>query len=212
MLKIVSREVDDERVVEAFRRVAREDFGPRAFEGEAYQDRPVPLPQRQTTSQPSLIARMVEAAVTGETRRVLEIGTGYGFQTALLAHLATEVVSIERHADLAEAARANLRDAGITNAEVFVGDGWEGWSERAPYDAIVVSAAAEEVPRALTEQLAEGGRLVIPVGNRTAQDLLLVTRQGPETRTQNLGPVRFVPLVGEQGWDADAGDELPPEE
>ena len=196
MLKIVSREVDDERVVEAFRRVAREDFVPPGFEGEAYNDRPVPLPQRQTTSQPSLIARMVEAAVSGKTERILEVGTGYGFQTALLAHIASAAVSIERHAELAEAARANLHRAGIVNADVFVGDGWEGWPDKAPYDAIVVSAAAEETPRALTEQLAEGGRLVVPLARGRSDDVVVLVKEGGRVVQDRLiTPARFVPLV-----------------
>ena len=196
LLKLVSREVGDERVVEAFRRVPREDFVPTGYQGEAYDDRPVPLPQSQTTSQPSLIARMVEAAVAGPTHRVLEVGTGYGFQTALLAHLATEVVSVERHAVLAEAARANLGHHGLNNVDVFLGDGWEGWSERAPYDAIVVSAAADELPRALAEQLAEGGRLVLPLKRGRSDDVVvLVKRQGEVVQERLITPARFVPLV-----------------
>ncbi len=196
LLKIVSGEVDDERVIDAFRFVAREDFVPRGFEGEAYLDRPVPLPQRQTTSQPSLIARMVEAAVAGRTDRVLEIGTGYGFQTALLAAIATEVVSVERHAELAEAARINLRNAGVMNAEVFVGDGWEGWPDKAPYDAIVVSAAAAEPPRALMEQLAEGGRLVLPLARGRSDDVVVLLKKGGRiVHDRLITPARFVPLV-----------------
>ena len=196
LLKLVSKEVGDPRVVEAFRRVPREDFVPEGYRDEAYSDRPVPLPQSQTTSQPSLIARMIEAAVAGPTHRVLEVGTGYGFQTALLGHLATEVVSIERHAELAEAARANLRDHGLGNVEVFVGDGWEGWSEKAPYDAIVVSAAADELPRALTEQLAEEGRLVVPLKRGRSDDVVvLIKRRGEIVQERLITPARFVPLV-----------------
>ena len=196
LLKLVSQEVGDPRVVEAFRRVPREDFVPAGYRDEAYSDRPVPLPQSQTTSQPSLIARMIEAAVAGPTHRVLEVGTGYGFQTALLAHLATEVVSVERHAELAEAARANLHDHGLGNVEVFVGDGWEGWSEKAPYDAIVVSAAADELPRALTEQLAEDGRLVVPLKRGRSDDVVvLIKRRGEIVQERLITPARFVPLV-----------------
>ena len=196
LLKIVAREIDDERVVEAFGRVAREDFVPRGFENEAYEDRPVPLPRRQTTSQPSLIARMVEAAVAGPSERILEVGTGYGFQTALLAQLATEVVSIERHPDLAEAARINLREAGIANADVVVGDGWEGWPDKAPYDAIVVSAAADELPRALMGQLTEGGRLVVPLKRGRSDDVVVMVMEGGRAVQERLiTPARFVPLV-----------------
>ena len=196
LLRIVSGEVSDERVVEAFRRVAREDFVPPGFKAAAYDDRPVPLPQQQTTSQPSLIARMVEATVSGRTGRVLEVGTGYGFQTALLATIATEVVSVERHAELAEAARANLKAAGIDNAEVVVGDGWEGWLEKAPYDAIVVSAAADEPPRTLMEQLDEGARLVVPIKRGRSDDVVvLLKRDGEIVQERLITPARFVPLV-----------------
>lgn len=196
LLRIVSDEVTDERVIDAFRRIAREDFVPKGSEAEAYQDRPVALPRRQTTSQPSLIARMVEAAVVGRTRRILEVGTGYGFQTALLATLADEVVSVERHAELAEAARANLVSGGIDNAEVVVGDGWEGWPEKAPYDAIVVSAAADEAPRALMEQLAEGGRLVVPITRGRSDDVVVFLKAEDEIVMERvITPARFVPLV-----------------
>lgn len=196
LLRIVSDEVTDERVIDAFRRIAREDFVPKGSEAEAYQDRPVALPRRQTTSQPSLIARMVEAAVMGRTRRILEVGTGYGFQTALLATLADEVVSVERHAELAEAARANLVSGGIDNAEVVVGDGWEGWPEKAPYDAIVVSAAADEAPRALMEQLAEGGRLVVPITRGRSDDVVVFLKAEDEIVMERvITPARFVPLV-----------------
>ena len=203
MLRIVSSEVNDERVIEAFRRVAREDFVPPGSEAEAYEDRPVPLPRKQTTSQPSLIARMVEAAGAEPDDKVLEIGTGYGFQTALLATLAGEVVSVERHHELAEAARANLQRAGITNAEVYVGDGWEGWPERAPYDSIVVSAAAEELPRELVRQLVEGGRLVVPLKRGRSDDVVVLVKEGDDvSRERLITPARFVPLVREGSIDA----------
>lgn len=195
MLNIVSREISDSRVVEAFRKVAREHFVPPGSEDEAYYDRPVLLPHRQTTSQPSLIARMVEAAAPGPGDRVLEVGTGYGFQTALLALLAKEVVSIDRYPALAEGARANLERAGIANVEVHVGDGWEGWPDKAPFDAIVVSAAAERVPEVLIEQLTDGGRLVVPVTRGRSEHVILITKKGNETTERLLTPARFVPLV-----------------
>ena len=203
MLRIVSSEVNDERVIEAFKHVAREDFVPPGHEAEAYEDRPVPLPQQQTTSQPSLIARMVEAAGAGPDDRVLEIGTGYGFQTAVLASLAGEVVSVERHSELAEAARANLERAGISNVEVYVGDGWEGWPERAPYDSIVVSAAAEEIPTELVRQLVQGGRLVVPLKRRHSDDVVVLVKEGDGvSRERLITPARFVPLVREGNIDA----------
>ena len=185
----------DERVLDAFRTVAREDFVPAAARLDAYRDRPIGLPRDQTTSQPSLIARMLEAAAIGPEDRVLEIGTGYGFQTALLAHLARSVVSVERHRELADAAGENLRKLGI-EAEVVVGDGWGGHPPGAPYDAIVVSASASEMPEALVEQLAEGGRLVIPLKGTRGDDVFLFEKRAGElTRGRLITPARFVPLV-----------------
>lgn len=196
LVKLVARGSSDERVVDAFRRTDRGDFVPPRYRLEAYVDRPVPLPERQTTSQPSLIARMVEAAGIQPGDRVLEIGTGFGFQTAVLARLADEVVSVERHDSLAGAARDNLSRTGIVNATVIVGDGWEGCRERAPYDAIVVSAAATEVPEAFAEQMNEGGRLVIPVAGPASDDVLVFVKEGRELRKIGLlTPARFVPLV-----------------
>ena len=196
LLRLLRREGIDERVVDAFAAVARADFVPSSGRIEAYADRPVPLPERQTTSQPSLIARMIEAARPQPTDRALEVGTGYGFQTALLARLVAEVVSIERYEELAGAARENLVRAGIENAHVLVGDGWEGVPGEAPFDVIIVSAAASEVPAALKEQLSEGGRLVIPVTSTTSDEVLLFEkRDGQVSRIALLTPARFVPLV-----------------
>jgi protein-L-isoaspartate(D-aspartate) O-methyltransferase len=196
LARLVEREPVDARVVEAFLRVDRADFVPVDLIDQAYTDRPVALPQRQTTSQPSLIARMVDAADVKKDDIVLEVGTGYGFQTALLATLANEVVSIERHAELAEAARKNLAAAGIENVVVFVGDGWEGAPDKAPFDAIVVSAAAESVPQALVDQLSEGGRMVIPVKSGGNDDVwLLQKRNGVLHEVRLITPARFVPLV-----------------
>ena len=193
--EIVSSEIRDPRVIEAFARIAREDFVPKGSEAEAYLDRPVLLPHHQTTSQPSLIARMVEAAEPGPDHRVLEVGTGFGFQTAVLAALVKEVVSVERYPRLAESARTNLERAAIHNVEVHVGDGWEGWPEKAPYDAIVVSAAAEHLPEALVDQLRDGGRLVVPLTRGRSDDVVVVTKHGDERRERLIVPARFVPLV-----------------
>ena len=196
LLRLLRREGIDERVVGAFATVARADFVPSSGRIEAYADRPVPLPERQTTSQPSLIARMIEAARPQPTDRALEVGTGYGFQTALLARLVAEVVSIERFEALADAARNNLRRAGIENVRLLVGDGWKGVPEQAPFDVIIVSAAASEVPEALKGQLSEGGRLVIPVTATTSDEVLLFEKQeGRVNRIALLTPARFVPLV-----------------
>ena len=196
LLEIVTREVADERVVEAFSKIARERFVPSGSERHAYVDRPVPLPHGQTTSQPSLIARMVEAVAPSASDLVLEVGTGYGFQTALLAELAKEVVSIERFPELAESARRNLAREGYSNVTVVVGDGWQGHPERAPYDAIVVSAAAEELPRSLVSQMADGGRLVVPIARMGRDDVVLYVKHGDVLSKERLiTPARFVPLV-----------------
>ncbi len=185
-----------QRVAAAFRVVDRADFVPRDARGEAYRDRPITIGEQQTTSQPSLIARMVDAAEVGADDRVLEIGTGYGFQTAILAQLAAEVVSIDRHRSLVDIARANLSAAGIENVELVVGDGWKGWPQRGPYAAIVVSAGAAELPAAFEAQLEEGGRLVIPLSGGYGDDVYVYKKvNGRLARQRLLTPARFVPLV-----------------
>lgn len=189
----------DPRISKAFHAIDRAEFVPENLKNEAYLDRPVSIPQRQTTSQPSLIARMIDAASIHADDRVLEVGTGYGFQTALIASVAEGVVSVERFESLAEAARRNLERAGVTNAEVIVGDGWAGAPDKAPFAAIIVSAAAEEVPSALVEQLAEGGRLVIPLKTLSSDEVLLFERRGEGlVQLKLVTPARFVPLVRSQ--------------
>lgn len=196
LAQLVEKDGASPEVVEAFRSVAREDFVPDRGRREAYLDRPVALPEHQTTSQPSLIGRMIDALELGPEDRVLEVGTGYGFQTALLSKLAGEVYSIERHEDLAEMARSNLARSGIDSVHVEVGDGWQGLPEHAPFDAIVVSAAAVGVPSALIDQLAEGGRMVIPLaGPREDEVILFEKRGGRLQRVRLITPARFVPLV-----------------
>lgn len=197
LARLVEREgARDPRIVQAFRTIAREQFVPEGSELEAYLDRPVGIPQHQTTSQPTLIARMLDAVSPRPEDRALEVGTGYGFQTALLASLVKEVVSIERFESLAAAARANLERAGISNVEVLVGDGWKGCPEKAPFQVIVVSAAAPEVPKALAEQLDEGGRLVIPLRSYGSDDVYLFEKkEGTLERARLITPARFVPLV-----------------
>jgi protein-L-isoaspartate(D-aspartate) O-methyltransferase len=187
--------VRDERVLDALRAVRREDYVPPGHERAAYSDRPIPIPHGQTTSQPSLIAAMVEALELEGGDKVLEVGTGYGFQTALLAELADEVWSIERYGELAETAAAHLDAAGVTNAHVVVGDGNEGIPEEAPFDAIILSAAAPSVPGPLADQLAEGGRLVVPVGAGGSEDVVVYRRRGDQLeRVRSLTRARFVPL------------------
>ncbi len=193
---IASQGIQDPRLLEAVRTVRRGDFVPPGSEARAYSDRPVGLPEAQTTSQPSLIAHMIDAAHVGPDDLVLEVGTGYGYQTALLAKVARAVVSIERHATLAEAARENLRRVGIVGAEIKVGDGWNGWIEEAPYDTIIVSAAASTLPQSLADQLAEGGRLVIPLQRGAGDDVYLFVKEGGVLGHGRLvTPARFVPLV-----------------
>lgn len=195
LARLVEREGVNPRVVAAFRAVARADFVPEAARRNAYEDRPIEILESQTTSQPSLIARMIDAADVLPGDRVLEVGTGFGYQTALIAALGADVVSIDRHASIAEAARVNLEAAGI-DAEIVVGDGWGAWPERAPYDAIVVSAAASEVPAAFEEQLVDGGRLIIPVKAQRGDEVLVFVKQrGHLVKTRLLTPARFVPLV-----------------
>jgi protein-L-isoaspartate(D-aspartate) O-methyltransferase len=194
----VRRDLGPGRIADVFGEVDRAGFVPQGSV-DVYRDRPVPIPEGQTTSQPSLIARMIEALDPGPEDRVLEVGTGYGYQTALLAKLCREVVSMDRWASLAEQARKNLAAAGIENARVLVGDGWKGCPERAPFDGIVVAAAAPEVPSSYAAQLAEGGRLVIPVKRRGSDEVTLYAKRGGALEEARLvAPARFVPLVKEE--------------
>ena len=196
LARLVAREGVSTSVADAFRAVDRAGFVPAGARGSAYGDRPVAIPEHQTTSQPTLIARMIDVAGVGPDDRVLEVGTGLGFQTALLATLAAEVVSLDRFSSLTRAAAANLDAAGIDNVTLITADGWEGAPEHAPFDVILVSAAASEVPRPLAEQLSEGGRLVIPVQARSGDDVLLFAkRRGQLVRRGLVTPARFVPLV-----------------
>jgi protein-L-isoaspartate(D-aspartate) O-methyltransferase len=196
--------VRDARLLKAIRAIPRAAFVPPQHVGRAYVDAPVPIARDQVTTQPSLVAAMIDALGIQGDERVLEVGTGLGWQTALLAHMARDVVSVERWPELAGAARENLLRAGIANAEVVVGDGSQGWPDGAPYDAILVSAAFPEVPAPLPDQLAETGRLVMPIGAGGSEHVVLFGR-GPE----GLRPVRtvteasFVRLYGEHGFGAE---------
>lgn len=191
--------VADERVLAAVARVDRRVFVPDAEEPLADQDAPVPIGLGQTTSQPSLIALMVEGLELRGAERVLEIGSGFGYQTALLAELAEEVWSVERHEQLAEAARDNLAEQGTGNAHVVVGDGTAGLPDAAPFDAMVVSAASPRPAPAWAEQLSEGAPLVMPLGDRGFQEVVRLRRRGGElVRERALTPVRFVPLVPDE--------------
>jgi protein-L-isoaspartate(D-aspartate) O-methyltransferase len=192
--------VEDKRLIEAYRRVKREQFVPPGWTGAAYQDRPIPIPHGQVTTQPSLVARMVAALRLTGAERVLEVGTGLGFQTAILSLLAREVFSIERFADLSERASSNLRAAGINRVTVAVGDGTLGLPEHAPYDGIIVSAAAPEVPPPLIQQLSEGGRVVHPVGSGGDEIVMVFRKERDELISEGMiVPAHFVRLIGAHG-------------
>ncbi len=194
--QIEARGVRDPRVLAALRKVPRHELVPEAQRPYAYEDRPLPIGHGQTISQPYIVAVMTEHLDLQGDERVLEVGTGSGYQAAVLAELAEEVYSIEIVEPLAERAGKDLARLGYPKVEVRHGDGYRGWPERAPFDAIVVTAAPDHVPQPLVEQLAVGGRLVIPVG-RWAQDLLLVTRDAEGVHEKRLIGVRFVPMTGE---------------
>ena len=194
------RDVVDERVLEAMNRVPRELFVPDEYREHAYEDAALPIGWGQTISQPYMVARIVETLGVDHDDRVLDVGTGSGYQAAVLAELAGEVVSIERLPELAERARACLALAGYDRVELHVGDGTLGVPERAPFDAIAVAAAAPGLPEALYDQLRPGGRLVIPVGGRLGQRLELIVRSPEGPAVVRSVPCRFVPLVGEQGF------------
>ncbi len=194
--------VRDERLLRAVRDVARSQFVPAGEVSRADIDRPLPIGHEQVTTQPSLVAVMVEALEVQPSDRVLEIGTGYGYQTALLARLAALVHSVERHTELAEAAVANLRDAGIANVEVTVGDGTLGLPDDAPFDGIVVAAAHPRIPPPLVEQLRSGGRLVQPVGPGGHEEVVCFQKEGDElVRVRALIGACFVRLFGTYGFD-----------
>ncbi|NCO69352.1 MAG: protein-L-isoaspartate(D-aspartate) O-methyltransferase [Acidobacteria bacterium] len=193
--------IRDERVLAAMAAVPRELFVPQSEIHRAYEDFPLEIGEGQTISQPSVVARMTELAAIGDHDRVLEIGAGSGYQAAVLASLARFVFAVERLPRLAEGARARLRELGLANVSVQIMDGTLGWRDQAPFDAIVVSAAAPAVPQALLDQLAEGGRLVIPVGELRRQELRLIVRRDGGFDESLHGAATFVPLVGRDGFD-----------
>ena len=204
LLEELRQEVCDPRVLAALVRVPRERFVSPDLQVVAYENRPLPIGYGQTISQPLIVALMTEALELQGNEKVLEIGTGSGYQAALLALLARQVISVERIPELAQEAAGRLADQGFRNVEVHVAGQELGWPPEAPYDGIVVTAGAPAVPQALLDQLAMGGRLVIPVGSRDLQDLLQVRRTPQGLITRQLGPCRFVPLVSaEGGWPSD---------
>jgi len=200
--QIEARGITDPWVLGAMRRVPRHLFVPSSLWDQAYNDYPLPIGEDQTISQPYIVALMTEALELRSTDRVLEIGTGSGYQAAVLAELAAEVYSIDRLASLAERAQKMLEKLGYNNFQVRVGDGTRGWPDAAPFNAILVTAGAPQVPRPLVEQLALGGRLVIPVGDRFSQTLTRVRQTREGIKYDYLGGCRFVRLIGEYGWKA----------
>ena len=201
-IQLRERGIRDERVLGAMSRVPRHEFTPQEYRNQAYEDHPLPIAEGQTISQPYIVALMLEALALTPGDRVLEVGTGSGYVTALLAELTAHVVSVERHAVLADEARTVLASMGHTNVQVIVGDGSLGFLARAPYDAIIVSAATPELPGALVAQLAEGGRMIIPVGPADAQQLQLIQMLEGQLRITLRETCRFVPLVsGGKAWD-----------
>ena len=201
LLKQLSSEIKDKRVLAAMARIPREQFVPEENRYLAYEDGPLPIGWEQTISQPYIIALMTEALELKGNEKVLEIGTGSGYQTAILAELAKLVISVERVSALAESARKVLNSLGYKNIEVYIAKEKLGWLEKAPYDAIMVTAAAPNIPDDLLAQLAIGGRIVIPAGSRYVQELYKVTRQKDKNRIQKLGGCRFVSLIGRGAWE-----------
>jgi protein-L-isoaspartate(D-aspartate) O-methyltransferase len=193
--------IRDLAVLRAFERVPRHQFVPSGIRHRAYDDAPLPIGNGQTISQPFIHAHYLELLELKGTEKVLEIGTGTGYQTALLAQLVPQVFSIERIAALSAQARVNLEKLGIKNVSLLVGDGTLGWSAYAPFDAILVSAGSPSVPKPLLDQLADGGRMLIPEGDLETQHLMIYKRQGERIARREVAPVRFVPLMGSHGWE-----------
>ena len=193
--------IRDLAVLRAFDLTPRHAFVPTGVRHRAYEDAPLPIGSGQTISQPSIHARYLEMLGLKGQERVLEIGTGSGYQTVLLSHLVAQVFTIERIAALYTAARENIARAGASNVSMLLGDGTVGWRQYSPYDAILVSAGGPTIPQPLVDQLAEGGRMIVPVGGREEQVLKLVEKRGEEVRISDVAPVRFVPLFGTHGWE-----------
>jgi protein-L-isoaspartate(D-aspartate) O-methyltransferase len=195
--QLVPRGIRDGRVLAAMAKVPREEFVPSDARGATYEDGPLPIGYGQTISQPYIVAFMTEQLRLSPTDRVLEIGTGSGYQAAILAELAGEIYTIEIVAPLAQSAEAALQRLGYKNVHVKVGDGYKGWPEYAPFDAIIVTCAPDKVPQLLTDQLKESGRMIIPVGDRFAQELYLLEKKNGQLKESVTLPVRFVPMSGE---------------
>jgi len=198
--QIAARGIHDPRVLAAMKEIPRHLFVPSPYDKSAYEDCPLPIGNGQTISQPYIVALMTELLMPQPTDNILEIGTGCGYQAAVLAALVSKVFSVERISEVAELAKANLKNVGCKNVEVIVGDGTTGYLQKAPYDGIIITAATPSVPKPLIEQLAEGGRLVAPVGGRDIQELIRLRKTDGFLSEERHGGVRFVPLIGECGW------------
>jgi len=198
--QLKGRGVSDEKVLAAFSKVPRERFVPEDYQQNAYDDYPIPIGNNQTISQPYMVALMTECLALKGEERILEIGTGSGYQMAILAEIAGEVYSVERIEELAKYAETVLSSIGYENCRIKVGDGTLGWEENSPYDGIIVTAGAPNVPKSLIEQLKDGGRLVIPVGGGFSQVLTVVEKKGKSITSRDICGCVFVPLIGKEGW------------
>jgi protein-L-isoaspartate(D-aspartate) O-methyltransferase len=194
------RGIRDERVLDAMLQVPRHEFVPSVFRKAAYDDRPLPIGESETVSQPYMVAAMTQAAQVIPGDRALEVGTGAGYQAAILAHLGAKVYTIERNFELVQATSERLARLGYDSVEVIWGDGSEGYAPAAPYQVILVTAGAPDVPQVLLDQLAQGGRLAVPVGDLQRQDLYLISKHGDQLVKRVLDPCQFVPLIGRHGW------------
>jgi protein-L-isoaspartate(D-aspartate) O-methyltransferase len=199
--QIIARGIRDPRVIAAMEKVPRHLFIEEALQSQAYSDHPLPIGEKQTISQPYIVALMTEALQLTGKEKVLEIGTGSGYQTAILAELAAKVFSIERIRSLAIRARKLILDLGYLNVEIKFSDGTSGWADESPFDAITVTAGAPDIPQPLIDQLAVGGRLAIPVGDAYSQDLIQILKTEEGIKKEDLGGCRFVRLVGKYGWE-----------
>lgn len=199
--QIISRGIKDPKLIEAMKKVPRHLFVEEALQSQAYNDHPLPIGEKQTISQPYMVALMTEALQLTGKEKVLEIGTGSGYQTAILAEISEKVFSIERIRSLAIKARKLLYELGYFNVEIKIFDGTFGWVEEAPFDAIMVTAGAPDIPQPLVDQLAMGGRLVIPLGDPSIQDLIRIIKTEGGIKKEDLGGCRFVKLIGRYGWD-----------
>jgi len=199
--QIISRGIKDPRLIAAMKKIPRHLFVEEALQSQAYSDHPLPIGEKQTISQPYMVALMTEVLRLTAKEKVLEIGAGSGYQTAILAELAESVYSIERIRSLAIRARELLYELGCFNVEIKIFDGTLGWAEKGPFDAIIVTAGAPDIPQPLIDQLGMGGRLVIPVGDAFSQDLIRMTKTGDGIRREDLGGCRFVKLIGRHGWE-----------